>query len=165
VFEEALGLVVIILRHALLLLDPVVFGTLAAAEEYTPDENSNVSHNHTDKAGSDSNHNTNQDWNKDVEDGTSEESGEASMSVVVTVTTVSSVFWTSVSMVHWLDGTVLWALPTTSLQFRNLIRNNCSPFADCGCAFLVVIGGFRRWGLRRYDLGVSNHQLAALCLE
>ena len=142
-FEEALGLVIIILRHSFLLLDPVVFGTLTAAEEYTPDENGNVSHNHTDKAGGDSNHNTNQDWNKDVEDGASEKSGEASMSVVVTVTTVSAVCWTSVSMVRWLDGTVLWVLSTTSLQFRHLIRNNCSPFADCGCAFLAFIGGFR----------------------
>ena len=107
-----------------------------------------------------------------MEDNASEKAGKSTMSVVVTVWAMRTMGTrTSVAMrSHTHTRAVLSMSPGAtlsgaSLDLRELISDNRSPFADRSCAFFVRISGRRDSCWHRYDLGISNHELSAWCFE
>ena len=89
--QEALGLVGdVFFGDNLDLLDLDILLSLAAAEESTPDEDGNVSHDHSQEAGCDSHHDTNEDGDNDVHNDALKNSSDSVMLIVVTVWSVRS---------------------------------------------------------------------------
>ena len=86
-FNEALSLVAA-LNNDLLLVNSDVLSLLTTAEECTPNEDCDVSGNHTDNAGCDTNRYADKNWDKDVQDNATNESTKG-MLVVMSVRTVS----------------------------------------------------------------------------
>ena len=99
VVEEAFGLVIRVIGGSFL-LDAVVLAALSATEEDSPDEDDEVSDNHSDKASGDSDNHANHDRNEDVENNASEEAGKATMSVMMAVWAVGTMR-TRTSMAVW----------------------------------------------------------------
>jgi len=89
--DEALGLVILVIIIIIidiidgLGLDPGIGGSLAAAEEDSPDEDGHVSNDNTDNAGGSTDEKADHDGDEDTDDGSSEESSEAGVVVVMIV--------------------------------------------------------------------------------
>ena len=177
--HETLGLIRNIFNDSLFLLD---FGVLlpwdAAAEENTPGKDGNVANDHSQKAGCNSDHNANKNWNNNMHNDALEEACDSAVTVVMAMWAVGPVWMLSmwvraavmvVGLVWLWDNLNRWAsllgLRSTSLQLRESIGNNRSPFAENGCAFLSIVcrlGWYSNWFV---DHGVAYHQFIAWCLE
>jgi len=129
--HEALGLVRNIFNGSLFLLNLgiLLLSWGIAAEENAPDKDGNVANNHSQKAGCDSNHNANKNWNNDMHDNTFEEACDSTMSVaMMTEWTVRSTrmlpmgmraVMMTMGLVGWdnFNNWAGWLLRSTSLQF------------------------------------------------
>jgi hypothetical protein len=99
VLQETLGLIHGIFNGNVFLLDfDVLLSWGIAAEENTPNKDSNVADDHSQKAGGDSDHNTDEDWDNHMHDNTLEEACESTMSVVMAVWAVRSIWMISVGV-------------------------------------------------------------------
>src|SRR6187402_586171 len=117
-------------------------------EKHTPCEDNDMSNKHSDDAGCNADHDTDQDRDENVHNYPSKESGESTVSVVVTVwsvwamrtrTTVAVMFVVSLRNKNGADFCLRPRLRAAPLQLRKSICDNGSPFADEGCAFLPVV--------------------------
>ena len=99
VLHETLGLIRGIFNGNNFLLDfDILSSGGIAAEENTPNEDSNVADDHSQKAGGDSDHNTDEDWDNHMHDDTLEEACKSTMSVVMAVWAVRSIGMFSVGV-------------------------------------------------------------------
>ena len=128
--HKALGLIHNIFNGSLFLLDFGIFLSWGvAAEENAPHKDGNVTNNHSQKAGCDSDHNTNENGDNNMHDDTLKEACDSTMSVaMMTEWAVRSLGMLSmgvravvmaVGLVSW-DTLNSWdgrLLRTTSLQF------------------------------------------------
>ena len=97
--QETLGLIHAIFNGSLFFLDSdVLLSGGVAAEENTPNKDSNVADDHSQKAGGDSDHNTDEDWDNHMHDDTLEEACKSTMSVVMAVWAVRSIGMFSVGV-------------------------------------------------------------------
>lgn len=171
--DEALGLIIFVLGESFFLLDFAVLTSLSAAEKDSPDEDNDVSNDHTNEAGSYTDNDANHNRNEDMENDAPEEAGKSTMSVVVTVwamrplRTRASVAMRSHSRTMLRTMSTWAGLSSAPLNLRELISDNRSPFADHSRAFLVSVCGLRCGALSRDGnyLDVPNHELSARCLE
>ena len=93
VLHETLGLFSYIFNDDLFLLDFGILLSLTTAEKHAPDEDGDVADYHSQKAGGDSDHDTNENRNNDVHNNALEKAGDAMMLMVMTVWSVRPI-WT-----------------------------------------------------------------------